>query len=144
MNDFILQALEFKKQMLPEDYRVPNKMRDCIEEKLSELLEHPIEPTHKKAVTLQKSLLKKRNCILLFLYHLEVPPDNNGTEISIRNVIPIRNRFAKVPIGINVLNSFPTIGAGQVALLTYYFYYIVFVISLPDFPVRDRSLSSQT
>jgi transposase len=86
MKDLILQALELKKQMLPEDYRVPNKIRDCIEEKLSELLEYPIEPTYKKAVTLQKSLLKKRNCILLFLYHLEVPPDNNGTERSIRNV----------------------------------------------------------
>jgi len=86
MNDLILQALELKKQMRPEDYRVPNKIRDCIEEKLSELLEYHIEPTHKKAVTLQKSLLKKRNCILFFLYHLEVPPDNNGTERSIRNV----------------------------------------------------------
>lgn len=86
MNNLILKALELKKQMLPEDYKVPNKIRDSIEEELSELLEYQIEPTHKKAVSLQKSLLKKRNCILLFLYHLKVPPDNNGTERSIRNV----------------------------------------------------------
>jgi len=86
MNNLILQALELKKQMLPKDYRMPNEIRGSLEEKLSELLEYPIEPTHKKAITLQKNLLKKRDCILLFLYHLKVSPDNNGTERSIRNV----------------------------------------------------------
>ena len=86
MNDVILQALELKKQMTLEDYGVPNEIRENLETKLSELLEYTIEPNNKKAIALQKSLTKHRDCILLFLYHPKVPPDNNGTERSIRNL----------------------------------------------------------
>ena len=86
MNDFILEALELKKQMTIEDYIKPNEIRENLETKLSELLKYPIEPNNKKAITLQKSLTKYRDCILLFLYHPKVPPDNNGTERAFRNV----------------------------------------------------------
>ena len=86
MNDLLLQSLELKKQMGLEDYGIPNEMRENLETKLSELLKYKIEPNNKKAIALQKSLIKYRDCILLFLYHPKVPPDNNGTERSIRNV----------------------------------------------------------
>lgn len=86
MNDIILQALELKKQMTIEDYKSPNEIRDNLESTLSELLKYPIVPNNKKAIALQKSLIKHRDCIFLFLYHPKVPPDNNGTERSIRNI----------------------------------------------------------
>jgi transposase len=86
LKELLLDALELKKRMLPEDYKKLSKTRDSLEENLSELLSCPINTEHKKAITLQKSLLKYRDCILLFLYQPKVPPDNNGTERSIRNV----------------------------------------------------------
>ena len=36
--------------------------------------------------TFQNSLLKHRDCLLVFLYDLQVPPDNNASESAIRNV----------------------------------------------------------
>ena len=53
---------------------------------LTELLEIPLDLFHHKAVVLQKSLRKLRDSILLFLYHPKIPPDNNGSERSIRNI----------------------------------------------------------
>ncbi|MCF6333183.1 MAG: transposase [Draconibacterium sp.] len=43
-----------------------------------------------------KRLIKNRGSILTFLYHLEVPPDNNGSEKAIRNAkvkMKISNQF---------------------------------------------------
>ncbi|MDP2750420.1 MAG: IS66 family transposase [Nanoarchaeota archaeon] len=87
MKILIKQAIELKEQLLSiEDYQKPNIERDTLETKLIELLNFTIALSEKKSIALQKSLLKHRNSIFLFLYHLEVPPDNNGSERAIRNV----------------------------------------------------------
>lgn len=63
---------------------------------MSELLEVDYSDKHKKLKAFIKRLLKNRNSILTFLYHLKVPPDNNGSERAIRNAkvkMKISNQF---------------------------------------------------
>ncbi len=58
-----------------------------LEHRLNGLLVRFIDPKqHPQTATFQKSLLKHRDCLLVFLYNLEVPPDNNASERAIRNV----------------------------------------------------------
>lgn len=58
-----------------------------IERKLNELLAvNLIKDTHPETYRFQHSVIKNRNHLFTFLYHLEVPPDNNGSERAIRNV----------------------------------------------------------
>lgn len=56
-----------------------------LEEQLDNLLvEYIDKQTCPKSLTFQKSMLKHRFHLFTFLYHLEVPPDNNGSERAIR------------------------------------------------------------
>jgi transposase len=80
------EALELGRQLQPGQYCSPNPQRDSIELRLRQLLEQPLPKQHHKAITLQKQLKKIPGYILLFLYHPDVPPHNNGSEKAIRNV----------------------------------------------------------
>lgn len=86
MKILITQAIELKRQLTVQQYYEPFSDREKLQEKLSELLNTPLDPTCKKAKTLQNSLLKHQQYILGFLYHPKIPPDNNGAERAIRNV----------------------------------------------------------
>jgi len=86
MKDLLIAALSLKKELTPEDYYKPNEIIELLEKKLDDLLHAPVNLSHKESRALQKNLLKHRNSILLFLYHPKVPPDNNGSEQSIRNI----------------------------------------------------------
>lgn len=86
LKKLFLRTMEFKKTLLPQDYLNSNNQRDIYEQELTTLLNYPIDNTHKKAKTLQKSLVKYRNHIFTFLYYEDVSPDNNASERSIRNV----------------------------------------------------------
>jgi transposase len=74
-------ALELKKT----DFICPAKIKKC-EKKLEEVLFKLPIPENKKIQAFVKRLQKNRHSIFTFLYHKEVPPDNNGTERVIRNV----------------------------------------------------------
>jgi transposase len=80
------QAEKLKKEFIAADYNRPNQARDNLEKQLNELLEQSLNPKHKELVTFQKRIIKYRDHILTFLYHHDVPPDNNGSERAIRNV----------------------------------------------------------
>lgn len=86
VKEILLESLNLKKELLPYQYLNPNSQREKLEQNLRKLLREEIPKDHKKAKTLQKQLLKYQDNILLFLHHLEIPPDNNGSERAIRNM----------------------------------------------------------
>lgn len=58
-----------------------------MENRINDLLLLTIDKEkHPNTLTFQASMLKNRASIITCLYHLEVPPDNNGSERAIRNV----------------------------------------------------------
>lgn len=89
-------AIGYKNQMSENDYYDSNIKVKEFEQKLSTLLETDTSNKHKKEKAFVKRLIKNRNSIFTFLYYKEVPPDNNGSERSIRNLkvkMKISNQF---------------------------------------------------
>jgi transposase len=82
----LLEAEKLKKQFSPVDYYYPNHARSHLERELDNLLTEPLDPKHKEMITFQKRIIKYRDHVFTFLYHPDVPPDNNGSERAIRNV----------------------------------------------------------
>jgi transposase len=80
------EAHKLKKQFSPADYYHPNHPRSLLEKELDNLLSESLDPKHKEMITFQKRIIKYRDHVFTFLYHLNVPPDNNGSERAIRNV----------------------------------------------------------
>jgi transposase len=79
-------SLNFKKTLGKEDYPGYLPDRQSIEEQLNALLENQPTETDKGLLPFFKRLVKHRKSIFTFLYHHDVPPDNNASERSIRNV----------------------------------------------------------
>ena len=50
------------------------------------LLNYKPDKNFKELITFQKRLIKYRAYFFTFLYHPEVPPDNNASERAIRNI----------------------------------------------------------
>ena len=76
----LCEAYELKKQA----FICPQRIKTC-EQSLENLLLH--SPTNNNKIqAFVKRLKKNRSAIFTFLYHKDVPPDNNGTERVIRNV----------------------------------------------------------
>ncbi|MBI2721056.1 MAG: IS66 family transposase [Bacteroidetes bacterium] len=86
MKALIAQALRLKKELTTCQYYSENEERQRLMIKLDKLLRFTLNENHSKAKTLQKNLLKHQQYILYFLYHPQVPPDNNGAERAIRNI----------------------------------------------------------
>ena len=86
MKELMLQAISLKKVLATPDYYGPNEKRNDLEKMLAMLLQSDIDEAHGKAKTLQKNLRKHQQNILTFLWHADVPPDNNGSERAIRNI----------------------------------------------------------
>jgi transposase/uncharacterized coiled-coil protein SlyX len=82
----LMEAEKLKKQFSLVDYYYPNHARSHLERELDNLLSEPLDPKHKEMVTFQKRIIKYRDHVFTFLYHPDVPPDNNGSERAIRNV----------------------------------------------------------
>ena len=85
----INQALALRKKLIetgsPADKEHPQAQ--SVEKQLNELLIWTLDPkTHPETITFQKSILKHRAYIFPFLYDLDIPPDNNGSERGIRNI----------------------------------------------------------
>ena len=80
------EAQKLKKQFAPADYYYPNQLLSHLEKELDELLSEPLDPKHKEMIAFQKRITKYRDHVFIFLYHPDVPPDNNGSERAIRNV----------------------------------------------------------
>jgi transposase len=80
------KAHELKKQLTPPLYYYPNQLRTDLENELECLLQETLDPKHKEMISFQKRITKYRDHVFTFLYHPDVPADNNGSERAIRNV----------------------------------------------------------
>jgi hypothetical protein len=80
-------AIELKHSMTEnEHYQHPNKDVIWINRKLDILLQVDYSKFHDKEKAFVKRLIKHRQSIFNFLNYSEVPPTNNATELSIRNI----------------------------------------------------------
>lgn len=82
----LIKALSLKKRLTPAEYILPNKERDNLESQLSSFLNFKIDTKYKETRTFQKRMTKYSEYLFTFLYHPDVPPDNNASERAIRNV----------------------------------------------------------
>ena len=80
----LYNALGLKKSMAKEDFYMPNFARSRLLRRLNGLLEAEIDTTKRELSTFQKKMKKHRDCLLNFLYYHDLPPDNNGSERTIR------------------------------------------------------------
>jgi len=80
------EAHKLKKQFTSADYYYPNHLCSLLEKELDNLLSETLDPKHKELIAFQKRITKYRDYVFTFLYHPNVPPDNNGSERAIRNV----------------------------------------------------------
>jgi transposase len=85
LKELFKKGLRLKKEQL--EYSKNNPLVVELEQELDILLQEQIpKDLYSKTQTLQKSLIKHRDCILTFLYNKDTPPDNNASERAIRNV----------------------------------------------------------
>jgi transposase len=93
MKSVMKRAIGLKNEMTLEQYLKPPEQISEIEKELDELLQIDINPFHKKQQAFIKRLRKNRQSILVFLYHKDVPFDNNASERAIRNV-KVKNKIS--------------------------------------------------
>lgn len=82
----LLEAEKLKSQFNSVDYYYPSHYRSHLERVLDDLLSESLDPNHIELIAFQKRIIKYRQHVFTFLYHPDVPPDNNGSERAIRNV----------------------------------------------------------
>lgn len=84
--EMLYLALELKKTILHDAYSGTLEERAALEAKLWRLLEEEIPEGHVEVDTFQKRMIRYRQHLFTFLYHAEVPPDNNASERAVRNI----------------------------------------------------------
>jgi transposase len=86
MKDLLKEAIKLRCSMTKKDFEKPPEQVLAIERKADELLAVDTSGFHDKLKAFIKTLTKERSSIFTFLYHPEVPYDNNASERGIRNV----------------------------------------------------------
>lgn len=81
-----VRAIDIKTKMNPDDYLNHQPPRSQIETEMDKLLLEDFNVKHKKIISFKNRMIKYRDHLFTFLYHIEVPPDNNGSERAIRNI----------------------------------------------------------
>ena len=86
MKELFKQAIELKRTMTQDDYLNPPPEVQKLNAQLDELLKTDYSEFHSKEQSFIKRLIKHRQSVFTFLTHPYIPPDNNASERSIRNV----------------------------------------------------------
>lgn len=80
----LYDSLKLKREM---DFKNPlQPKRDAIIERFEYLLDNPPQKGNKKLYAFFKTRFRDKSSLFTFLFHRDVPPDNNGSERAIRNV----------------------------------------------------------
>jgi transposase len=77
-------ALQLKRELVPEDYLRPIEKRNALKQTLDGLLNMEINPKHEKLTVFKNRMINRSQHLLTFLYRPDVPPDNNGSERAVR------------------------------------------------------------
>ena len=84
--DIIKESMDLKKKMHEMKSEKYKEACLAIEYKYADLIDLSIESPHAKLIKLGKRFAKNIDGLTTFLFYKDVPPDNNGSERSIRNV----------------------------------------------------------
>ena len=87
--ELLVDVFEIKRQSLlnQKPYQVDSPEAIKLEKRINEALLLTINSEKcPKTLTFQVSMIKCRNYLLPCIYHLQVPPDNNGSERAIRMI----------------------------------------------------------
>ena len=82
-------ALDLRKELEKKGKAADEKhpKATLLQKQLNQLLALTIDnQKYPLTATFQLSIIKNRNYLLPFLYNLDIPPDNNGSERAIRNI----------------------------------------------------------
>lgn len=80
------EAIHFKHGLTEAACKTLHPDVNLLENRLTVLLQESYEGRHPKVQAFHKRLIKNRQSIFTFLYHFNVPADNNGSERAVRNV----------------------------------------------------------
>ena len=86
VSEVFVDAIKLKKKLKRVEYYYPLPQRTILEERLDKLLDQDLPVGTKDMITFQSRLFRYREYIFKFLYHPDVPPDNNASERAIRNL----------------------------------------------------------
>lgn len=86
--ELLLDGIRLDKTMDAEDYNNPGfEKREQIIERFEQLLvKYNEDKKYKKLNAFVKRITKLKNSVFVFLYHQNVPPDNNASERAVRNI----------------------------------------------------------
>ena len=87
------KAINLKQELQSVDYLHPPPTVTELEIELGRMLEIDASNFHSKTKAFVKRLIKNKESIFTFLYHQNVPYDNNGSERAIRNV-KVKNKIS--------------------------------------------------
>ena len=87
------KAIVIKQELQAVDYLHPPPTVTELEMELGRMLEIDASNFHSKTKAFVKRLIKNKESIFTFLYHHNVPYDNNGSERAIRNV-KVKNKIS--------------------------------------------------
>jgi len=87
--ELLKDALKLRKEAVERQrpFQKGEKIVWRLEDRLNRLLARPIvKDQYPETAKFQRSMIKYRNYLFPFLYDLQIPPDNNGSERAIRNI----------------------------------------------------------
>jgi len=85
--ELLIDAIDLKKSMAKNDYYPDNKNVNQIIFRLDKLLDqYAWNKEYKKLKSFHARMVRLKDYIFPFLFHLEISPDNNASERAIRNV----------------------------------------------------------
>ena len=86
MKALLKKAIILKKSMALEQYDKPLGERTEIQKEFGILINQNLPEKVSKIFPFQKRLKKRQHQVFNFLFHPDVPYDNNGSELAIRNI----------------------------------------------------------
>jgi len=102
------QALILKRHMGPDEYGGENPERNQIIASYQQLLDQSPGQKYKELHSFYKRIIKYKDHVFPFLYHQNVPPDNNASERAIRN-IKVKQKISGQFRSMNGANNFAII-----------------------------------